>query len=117
MEGTILQEILRHCTQSAGRPLHHWVCTGRCEIEETVRYGELGERTRELAEVLLQLTCHRERVVLCYPPGLDFILSLVACLRAGITAGIAVHCSTVIVPGSQICRLKLFSGICGPGCI
>ena len=88
MEGTIVSEILRNCSERGDRPVYNWL-SDRCEVERTITYGELGERTREIAaELLLSLQLRAgERVVLCYPPGLDYIITLIACLRAGLTAG------------------------------
>ena len=88
MDGTIMKEILRHCNDNSDRPVYSWI-GDKCEVERSVTYRELSERTQEIAEGLLQsLQIRRgERVILCYPPGLDFILSLIACLRAGFTAG------------------------------
>ena len=92
MEGTILREILRNCSERGDLPVCHWV--GRqCEVEETLTYRELGEQSRELAEkLLLSLQLQRgDRAVLCYSQGLEFFVSLLACLRAGIIAGMDVH--------------------------
>lgn len=88
MDATVMQEILRHCNEYSDRPVYNWI-NDKCDVERSVTYRELDERTREIAEgLLLSLEISRgERVILCYPPGLDFILSLVACLRAGLTAG------------------------------
>lgn len=88
MDGTILKEILRNCSEYGDSPVYNWV-NDKCDVERSVTYRELGERSQEIAEeLLLSLQLRRgERVILCYPPGLDYILSLVACLRAGITAG------------------------------
>lgn len=88
MDGRIMKEILRHCNDNSDRPVYNWI-GDKCEVERSVTYRELSERTQEIAEgLLLSLQIRRgERVILCYPPGLDFILSLVACLRAGFTAG------------------------------
>ena len=90
MERTILKEILRNCREKGDLPVYNWI-KDNCDVERVVTYRQLGERTREIAEDLLlsQKLRRGERVVLCYPPGLDFILALVACLRAGITAGCA----------------------------
>lgn len=88
MDGTVMKEILRHCNDNSDRPVYNWI-GDKCEVERSVTYREFSERTQEIAEgLLLSLQIRRgERVILCYPPGLDFILSLIACLRAGFTAG------------------------------
>ena len=52
MEDTILKEILRNCSENGDRPVHQWT-DERGEIERAVTYGQLGRRSRELAEDLL----------------------------------------------------------------
>ena len=89
MDGTILKEILRNCREKDDRVVYNWI-DEKCDVERAVTYRELDEQTRKIAEELLQkleVRCS-ERVILCYPSGLDFIISFIACLRAGITAGI-----------------------------
>ena len=88
MDGTILEQILQNCRENGDRPVYNWI-NDKCDVERVVTYRELGQRSREIAEeLLLSLQVRRgERVILCYPPGLDYILALFACLRAGLTAG------------------------------
>ena len=91
MEGTILKEILHNCSECGERLVYNWIDSDGscCDVKRAVTYRELGEESRKIAEELLQsLELRRgERAILCYPPGLDFIISFIACLRAGITAG------------------------------
>ena len=89
MEGTILQEIMRNCRECEERLVYAWI-NEDCDVTRVVSYRELGEETRKIAEELVRSPEPRrgERAILCYPPGLDFIVSFIACLRAGITAGI-----------------------------
>ncbi len=49
-------------------------------------FAELWERSGWIANHLLQQGLGSQRVQLIYPPGLDFILAFLACLRAGILA-------------------------------
>ena len=97
MDETILKEILRICIENGDRPVYNWI-NETCDVERVVTYSELLERSAEIAaELLLSLKIGRsERVVLCYPPGLDFIISFFACLRAGITAGMNTYYNTII---------------------
>lgn len=90
MEGTILKTILDNCSEHPDRTAYNWL-SSKCAVEELVTYRQLDERTREIAGELLSSVeaCRGERVILCYPPGLEHILVLIACLRAGIIAGIA----------------------------
>ena len=88
MDGTILTEILRNCSEKDDRVVYNWI-DEKCDVERAVTYRELEEQTRKNADELLQkLEVRRsERVILCYPPGLDFIIAFIGCLRAGIIAG------------------------------
>ena len=93
---TALHVILKNCQLFPTKPALHWL-DENCKITEEYSYEEVEHRTRELAHGLLNLIqrkestpCDvlvRERAVLCYPPGLEFILTFLACLRAGIIAG------------------------------
>lgn len=49
-------------------------------------YGELDRRARAGAALLQSLGATGERVLLLYPPGLDFIAAFFACLYAGAVA-------------------------------
>ena len=100
LERTALHVILENCHKFASKPALHWLDSD-CKITEQYTYEEVEHRTWELAHGLLHLLhqdkegsasqCSdvmvRERAVLCYPPGLEFILTFLACLRAGIIAG------------------------------
>ena len=56
-------------------------------IVSSYTYGTLEKATRSLATALLDKGCKKgDPVVLVYPPGLDFIVAFIACLRAGIVA-------------------------------
>lgn len=102
---TALHVILRNCGQYSAKPALHWLNVN-CKVTEKYTYEEVEYRSRELAHGLLGLVHSqrkekavsqsgsnaamvevRERVVLCYPPGLEFLLTFLACLRAGIIAG------------------------------
>lgn len=99
LEKTALHVILQNCQKFASKPALHWLDSD-CKVTEQYTYEEVEHRTRELAHGLQHLIhqakegsspCSdvmvRERAVLCYPPGLEFILTFVACLRAGVIAG------------------------------
>ncbi len=91
----VLQTILHNC-QCYNSAALHWV-DEQGAIVETITYYEVNEHTRRTAQGLVDLmhtytklpltTSPRQCVVLCYHPGLQFILTFIACLRAGIIAG------------------------------
>ncbi|MBQ4862211.1 non-ribosomal peptide synthase/polyketide synthase [Pseudoalteromonas sp. MMG013] len=49
-------------------------------------YLELFQKSNTLANTILQKANKGDRVILLYPPGLDFIFAFYACLRAGVVA-------------------------------
>src|SRR5687768_8959417 len=57
------------------------------ESETTsISYGELELRARAVAGLLQSRGLQNERVLLLYPPGLDFIVAFFGCLYAGAVA-------------------------------
>ncbi len=49
-------------------------------------YGELDQQVRAVAATLQCLNLRSERVLLIYPPGLDFVAAFLGCLYAGVVA-------------------------------
>src|SRR5262249_32608281 len=57
------------------------------EVEETsLTYGELDRMARSGAALLQSMGATGERVLLLYPPGLDFVAAFFGCLYAGAIA-------------------------------
>jgi acyl-CoA synthetase (AMP-forming)/AMP-acid ligase II len=57
------------------------------EVEEThLSYGELDRQARAIGALLQSYRAKSERVLLIYPPGLDFIGAFLGCLYAGAVA-------------------------------
>ncbi len=54
--------------------------------EQTLTYGELDQQARAIAAQLQFLNASGERVLLLYPPGLEFITAFFGCLYAGAIA-------------------------------
>lgn len=54
--------------------------------EGSLAYGELDRRARAVAARLAEEAAPGDRVLLLYPPGLDFVAGLFGCLYAGIIA-------------------------------
>ncbi|MBI3773017.1 MAG: fatty acyl-AMP ligase [Gammaproteobacteria bacterium] len=54
--------------------------------ETVVSYGELDRRARAIAAVLQQRGFGGQRAVLLFQPGIDYVLSILGCWYAGITA-------------------------------
>ena len=110
VEQTSLHTILKNCQKFPTKPALHWL-DDNCKVTEQYTYEEVEIRTRELAHGLLNLVQRRpdnpsdvlvkERAVLCYPPGLEFILTFLGCLRAGIIAGELV-CANTTLEGTHL---------------
>lgn len=54
--------------------------------EARLTYGDLDRRAREVAGWLLEMGLRRERALLIYPPGLDYVAAFFGCLYAGVVA-------------------------------
>jgi non-ribosomal peptide synthetase component E (peptide arylation enzyme) len=82
---TNLVDALRYWTErQAGQvALASW--TGE-EIQGQWTYGELELRARTVAARLQEIGVRGERVLLLYPPGLDFAAGLFGCFYAGAIA-------------------------------
>lgn len=83
------------------------------EEEQRISYRLLLDRTRALARVLVQdLNLKRgDRVVLCYPPGVEFFIAFWACLGTGVVAVPICppdpsHPKVSISPLSRVCHLR-----------
>ncbi|HVE43770.1 MAG TPA: beta-ketoacyl synthase N-terminal-like domain-containing protein [Gammaproteobacteria bacterium] len=64
------------------------------EITAQLTNAELDTKARRLAAYLLSRNLGGERVLLIYPPGLDFIVGFLGCLYAGVIA-VPVQCPPV----------------------
>src|SRR5262245_26186267 len=53
------------------------------EITQSFTFGALDARVDDVASVLMTSLEENERVLLLFPPGLDFVVAFLACLRAG----------------------------------
>ncbi|MEM9290713.1 MAG: amino acid adenylation domain-containing protein [Acidobacteriota bacterium] len=56
------------------------------EIEEELSYGELRQRVEAQARALVRIGAGGERVLLLLPPGLGYVVALLACFAAGAVA-------------------------------
>ncbi|HEY2738959.1 MAG TPA: AMP-binding protein, partial [Thermoanaerobaculia bacterium] len=75
--------------ERAGDHPDHGLYTFLADGEEEaggLTYGELDRRARALAAWLQDAGCRGERVLLLFPPGLDFITAFFGCLYAGAAA-------------------------------
>ncbi len=76
--------------------------SGRNATPEILKFGSLRERAKLLAHHLTVHNVKNERVILIFNPGLDFIISLLACFYVG----------AVAVPVQMPTNRKLISKLC-----
>jgi amino acid adenylation domain-containing protein len=82
-----LVELLRDRAESKGQDLAYTFLLDGEEAEDNVTYAELDRRARGLAATLQRMGVGGgERVLLLYPPGLDYISAFFGCLYAGAVA-------------------------------
>src|SRR5689334_18200446 len=85
-EPTSLIELLRwRARVQPDRLAYTFLADGETE-EATLTYGELDTRARAVAARLQSLGAAGERVLLLYPPGLEYVVAFFGCLYAGAVA-------------------------------
>ena len=67
------------------------LATAVCHIKEdgsfeTISYKELLEKTLSIAEALKKYASEGDRIIICLPTGLDYIVTFLGCMFAGIIA-------------------------------
>src|SRR5688500_1564893 len=82
---TTLVELLR---RRVGEPpeLGLRFVAGREEDNASLTFADLDRRARAVAAVLGERGLEGERALLCYPPGLEFMVGLFGSLYAGMAA-------------------------------
>jgi len=86
---TFVELLQKAARTRAATPAYTFVRDGGGEDLLTVR--ELEERARATAAALRRRLPRGERILLAYPPGLDFIIGFYGCLLAGMIAVPAVY--------------------------
>lgn len=82
---SIVDVCWRHAQSTPDRIAVTFLDDGNGSAQE-LSYGDLWRRIAGLGEVLRQTGLVGSRVLLIYPPGLEFVVAFFACLRAGILA-------------------------------
>lgn len=77
------REIQRHALEHGADTALEWLEGDKAEPVRRLSYAELHRQSRALARSLAALHLRGERVLLPFPPGLDFVVAFVACLDAG----------------------------------
>ena len=81
--------------------LYTWLSTAECHEKETLTYGDVAERGRAVCYALRAFwgVPDGARVMLIFPPGLDFLIAFFGCQYAKV---IAVPYYPPIIPASPM---------------
>ncbi|HEX5747348.1 MAG TPA: AMP-binding protein, partial [Archangium sp.] len=82
---TLVELLEEHASRNPSQHLFTFLEDTEGE-ESSVTYGELDQRARMIAASLQAIAAPGERVLLLYPPGLEYIAGFFGCLYAGLVA-------------------------------
>jgi amino acid adenylation domain-containing protein len=82
---TLTELLSRRAARQAERRAYAFLPEGESD-EVSVSYGELDARARAVGSALARAGAAGERVMLLYPPGLDYAAAFFGCLYAGAVA-------------------------------
>lgn len=85
MKKTILDILLDHTKVQGEQDIYVFLNENQCE-EQRISYGDFTSTVKSMALHLMEHTRKGDRVVLSYPPGLEFLKAFYACLYAGLVA-------------------------------
>jgi amino acid adenylation domain-containing protein len=85
MHSTIVDILRWRALHQAGRSAYTFLVDGESQ-ERSCTYEELDQQARAIAAHLQSLTSTGDRVLLLYPPGLEYIAAFFGCLYAGAIA-------------------------------
>ncbi|HEV2764701.1 MAG TPA: AMP-binding protein, partial [Pyrinomonadaceae bacterium] len=83
--GTLVDLLRGRAQYQPARPVYTFLNDGEAE-EAQLTYAELDRRARAFSVVLRQTITEGARVLLLYPPGLEYITAFFGCLYAGAVA-------------------------------
>ena len=86
MQSTTLIDILQDRAQQSPNQICHRFLEDGDQKEVSLNYGQLHQRAGAIAAVLREQVKPGDRVLLLYPPGLEFICAFFGCLYAGVIA-------------------------------
>jgi acyl-CoA synthetase (AMP-forming)/AMP-acid ligase II/cytochrome P450/predicted RND superfamily exporter protein/acyl carrier protein len=84
-EPTLVDVVRRRAEHEPKRKAFTFIANGD-QDESTWDYEHLDQRTRAIAAVLAAHNLRGERAILLYPPGLDYIATINACMFANVLA-------------------------------
>lgn len=82
---TLLDLLTQRASETPDQRLYTFLEDSGAE-EASLTFAGLEQRARRIAVALLQVAAPGERVMLLYPPGLDYVTGFFGCLYAGLIA-------------------------------
>ena len=82
MQLTIPEVLARRAVQTPQKVACSFLADGET-LSETVTFADLHGRATALAQHLIARTQPNDRVLLLYPPGIDYVVAVIGCLYAG----------------------------------
>ena len=82
---TLLDLLTQRASETPDQRLYTFLDDSGAE-EASLTFAGLEQRARRIAVALLQVAAPGERVMLLYPPGLDYVTGFFGCLYAGLIA-------------------------------
>ncbi|MEU9138955.1 fatty acyl-AMP ligase [Streptomyces sp. NPDC048404] len=87
MARSLVDLLTLHASRQPDRTAYRYLVTGDCDGEiQDISYARLAERSRAIAAWLQERGLTGSRVMLLYPPGIEFICGYLGCLSAGVVA-------------------------------
>lgn len=81
-----VESLVQLLQEHASAEPEHVIFEFSAEETQILRFGQLAEQARGIAAALQQTCAPGDRVLLLYPPGLEFISAFFGCLYAGMLA-------------------------------
>ncbi|CAB9515849.1 D-alanine--D-alanyl carrier protein ligase [Seminavis robusta] len=104
---TIVHAAFHNATKHPNKVLLQWVNIS-CKVVESITYQKLWDRARAVAAMLHQKGVQRgDRVMISYPPGLEFMVGLIGCMIAGAIA-CSVYPPNLVEPSKTKYSLQQF---------
>lgn len=83
---SLVHALMNNAKKNPNHVFLQWI-NHQCEVEETITYQQLWERSGQVAIFLIENGIKRgDRVMIAYPFGIDFLSGLFGCMRVGAIA-------------------------------
>ena len=82
---TFLDYVEEHVKEHPNRRIFTWV-DSKGKEQKTLNYDQLWNDSTAIAGMLLEKAQPGDRIMICYPFGLEFLAALIGCMRAGMIA-------------------------------